>query len=107
MFNPHFTLTSLALVSSLGLAACSSTATPPSTSMPPPIDCGAQALTGKTGLPVIGSTAQDVRIGGEPIRAAGAVRVISPGMPVTQDYRPDRLNLEVDAANNLIRAACG
>ncbi|WP_417581689.1 I78 family peptidase inhibitor [Pelagibacterium sp.] len=96
----------LALASSLLLAACSSTTTPPSTSMPPPIDCGAQSLSGKIGQQVIGSTAQDVRIGGQPINSAGTVRVIRPGMPVTQDYRPDRLNLEVDASNTLLRASC-
>jgi starvation-inducible outer membrane lipoprotein len=99
-------LGSLALAASFALAACSSTTTPPSTSMPPPIDCGAQALAGKTGQSVIGSTAQDVRVGGEAINTAGTVRVITPGMAVTQDFRPDRLNLEVDAAGNLVRAYC-
>lgn len=96
----------LALATSIALAGCSSTTTPPDTSMPPPVDCGAQALSGMTGQPVIGSTAQDVRIGGQAINAAGTVRVITPGMAVTQDYRPDRLNLEVDAAGNLVRAYC-
>lgn len=100
------TLGGLALVATVALAGCSSTVTPPSTSMPPPIDCGAQALAGKTGQPVIGSTAQDVRVGGEAVNAAGTVRVITPGMAVTQDFRPDRLNLEVDASGNLVRAYC-
>ncbi|UYQ70465.1 I78 family peptidase inhibitor [Pelagibacterium flavum] len=100
------TLGGLALATSIALAGCSTTVTPPDTSMPPPVDCGAQALAGKTGESVIGSTAQDVRVGGEPINAPGTVRVITPGMAVTQDFRPDRLNLEVDAAGNLVRAYC-
>ncbi|HCO54703.1 MAG TPA: hypothetical protein DIT93_06760 [Pelagibacterium sp.] len=97
----------LALATSIILAGCSTTVTPPDTSMPPPLDCGAQALSGKIGQPVIGSTAQDVRIDGQAVNSAGTVRVIAPGMAVTQDFRPDRLNLEVDDSGNLVRAYCG
>lgn len=100
-------LAGLAFAAAVALAGCSSTATPPDTSMPPPIDCGADALAGMTGQSVVGSTAQDVRVGGLPIAVPGSIRVISPGQPVTQDYRPDRLNLEVDASGNLVRAYCG
>ena len=96
----------LAIAATLALAGCSSTATPPSTSMPPPVGCSEQALASKVGQPVIGSTAQDVRIGGEAIAVPGSLRVITPGMAVTQDYRPDRLNLEVDGTGNLVRAYC-
>lgn len=95
-----------ALASALAIAGCSSTANPPDTSMPPPVDCGAQALGSKTGQSVVGSTAQDVRVGGEAIAVPGDIRVITPGMAVTQDFRPDRLNLEVDASGNLVRAYC-
>ncbi|WP_421950331.1 I78 family peptidase inhibitor [Pelagibacterium sp.] len=106
ILKPSHALGGLAIAATLALAACSSTTTPPDTSMPPPVDCGAQALAGMTGQPVIGSTAQDVRVGGQAINAAGTVRVITPGMAVTQDFRPDRLNLEVDASGNLVRAYC-
>ncbi len=99
-------LAGFALVSALALAGCSSTTNPPDTSMPPPVDCGAQALSGKTGQSVVGSTAQDVRVGGESIAVPGSIRVITPGMAVTQDFRADRLNLEVDASGNLVRAYC-
>lgn len=99
-------LAGLALTAAVALAGCSSTTTPPDTSMPPPVDCGADALAGKTGQAVIGSTAQDVRVGGEAIAVPGTIRVIRPGQPVTMDFRHDRLNLEVNAAGNLVRAYC-
>ena len=35
------------------------------------------------------------------------VRVIAPGMAVTMDYSPARLNLETDAAGVISRAYCG
>ena len=35
------------------------------------------------------------------------VRVIRPGMVVTQDYRPDRINFEIDAAGRIARITCG
>lgn len=72
-----------------------------------PADCGADALKNKIGLPVTGSTAADVRVGGEPVPSKGIVRVIAPGQSVTQDYSDGRLNLETDAQGNLIRATCG
>ena len=39
--------------------------------------------------------------------AKGAVRVIKPGQPVTMDYRFDRLNVEVDERNAIVRITCG
>lgn len=38
---------------------------------------------------------------------AGTVRVIRPGMAVTMDYRPDRLNLELDRTGRIVRVFCG
>ena len=35
------------------------------------------------------------------------VRVIKPGMPVTMDFRSDRLNLELDNLNTIKAARCG
>lgn len=34
-------------------------------------------------------------------------RVIKPGQAVTMDFREDRLNIEVDAANNVTAVRCG
>lgn len=97
----------VALTAVIALSACSNTpAPPPDSSMPPPVDCGASALANRTGQEVTGTTAQDVRVGGEAVRSSGTVRVIGPGQAVTQDYRPDRLNLEVSAAGSLVRAYC-
>ena len=39
--------------------------------------------------------------------ATGAVRVIKPGQPVTMDFRGDRLNVEVDERNGIVRITCG
>ena len=35
------------------------------------------------------------------------IRVIRPDQPVTQDFRPDRLNVELDAEDNVTRIYCG
>lgn len=39
--------------------------------------------------------------------AAERVRVIRPGQPVTMDYSPERLNIELDAAGRIQRLSCG
>lgn len=39
--------------------------------------------------------------------ATGAVRVIEPGQAVTMDFRGDRLNVEVDESNAIVRITCG
>lgn len=41
--------------------------------------------------------------------AAGAatVRWLRPGQVVTMEFRDDRLNIELDAANRVVRARCG
>lgn len=38
---------------------------------------------------------------------AKAMRLIRPGQAVTMDYRPDRLNVELDASDSIVRIACG
>lgn len=35
------------------------------------------------------------------------VRVIRPGMAVTMDYLPDRLNIELDRTGRISRVSCG
>src|SRR3546814_5427836 len=39
--------------------------------------------------------------------ATGALRVIKPGQQVTMDFRADRLNVEVDDDNAIVRITCG
>lgn len=92
-----------ALVAGLALAGCTVSA---GGDTPPPADCGAAALAGKTGQPVTGQTAADLRVGGEPVQSQGHVRVLAPGQPATMDFRPDRLTIETDTSGNLVRAQC-
>lgn len=35
------------------------------------------------------------------------VRIIHPGQPVTMDYNPGRLNIQIDAAGIIARVSCG
>jgi hypothetical protein len=72
-----------------------------------PDDCGASLLQDRLGEPVTGSSAADAAVGGAPVRSKGEVRVIAPGQAVIQNYSESRLNLEVDAGGNLVRASCG
>lgn len=66
--------------------------------MPPEDACGASALQSLVGQPA--SVLQTMRF-------AGPVRIIRPGMAVTMDYRADRLNIEIDAGEQIIRVTCG
>jgi hypothetical protein len=43
----------------------------------------------------------------ERVLILGLVRVIRPGMVVTQDYRPERINFEIGADNRVARITCG
>jgi hypothetical protein len=38
---------------------------------------------------------------------AGLIRPIGPGQAVTRDFRPDRVNVEIDAKNTITRVSCG
>ncbi|MDO8883497.1 MAG: I78 family peptidase inhibitor [Pseudotabrizicola sp.] len=59
--------------------------------------CGADALQGLVGQPA--SVLQTMRFGQE-------TRIIRPDMAVTMDYRPDRLNIEIDRAERISRVHC-
>ncbi|MCC7633232.1 I78 family peptidase inhibitor [Stenotrophomonas rhizophila] len=103
----------LALGCALPLAACSqphkSTATP--TVSADPVAAGADAgarcdpekLTG-----LAGQTATEAVIK-KAVQDSGArhARVLKPGMAMTMDFREDRLSIEVDAQNRIVRANCG
>jgi hypothetical protein len=79
----------------LFLAGCQAEA-PPRVFDPTP-RCGADRLQG-----LIGQDAVVLRS----MRFDGPVRVIHPGMAVTMDYNPTRLNFEVDAAGVIRRVWC-
>jgi hypothetical protein len=82
----------------LGLAGCVSE--PVLT--PPPIDmtenCGAEALQNLVGKP---KSVLDTMTFAQP------VRVIGPGMAVTMDYNPQRLNINYDKKDIIISLTCG
>ena len=72
-------------------------------SSPPSGPCDAsraQSLIGRTGTGQIAADALS-RTG------AKSLRWIQPGQAVTMDFRPDRLNIELDAGNRILRITCG
>ena len=60
--------------------------------------CGATELAG-----LIGQDASAL----ERVLLLQRVRVIQPGMAVTMDYGPDRINFEIDTDNRIARIYCG
>ena len=97
--------TGATLVAVVALSGCTNTSAP-ATPLPAPADCGASELQGKIGEPVKGSTADDAEVGGVLVASKGDVRVIAPGQAVIQNFSEARLNLETDAAGNLVRVSC-
>ena len=100
----------LALGCALPLAACSQppkSSAPTSEPMAAGADsasrCDAEKLTG-----LVGQTASEAVIG-KAVKDSGArhARVLKPGMAMTMDFREDRLSIEVDEQNKIVRANCG
>jgi hypothetical protein len=82
-------------LSLLALTACIPVTEP----MPdPPATCGADGLQG-----LIGQSEAVLAT----MRFAQPIRIIRPGMAVTMDYNPNRLNIEVDGFGQIIRVSCG
>ncbi len=80
----------------LALAGCATTP-------PAPVACSATALTGyngKTATPDLLATLKSTS-------GARLVRTIDPGMMVTMDYRPDRLNVQLHEARRITALRCG
>lgn len=120
-------LSLVALVAALALGAC---ATPPGdaaaqaqaaqagndviapaptpTPAPAPADaatqCNADAAQSYIGQDASEATVAQAKAAAG---ATGALRVIKPGQPVTMDFRADRLNVEVDDGNAIVRISCG
>lgn len=66
---------------------------------PPAADaCGAGALQGLVGQP-------DTVL--QTMRFSQQVRVIRPGMAVTMDFSPERLNIQIDREGRISRVSCG
>lgn len=81
----------------LVLAACQLDPAPPAGFTPAPEACGTPDLQYLVGQPASVL---------ETMRFAGPVRIIRPGMAVTMDYRPDRLNIEIDGRERIARVFC-
>jgi hypothetical protein len=60
--------------------------------------CGASGFQG-----LIGQTGEIARL----IALDQPMRVIEPGMAVTMDYRPDRINFELDQEGRIATVRCG
>lgn len=95
------------------LAACAST--PPTSSEPAAVTGGNQPArpgTGKCNADAVqwaigqdNNQANFDRIWKE--SGAGLIRPISPNQAVTMDFREDRVNIHLDAANKITRISCG
>ena len=102
----------------VAVAGCAEPQIPPPVRMSPPtigsrpvvpgaaseIDsCGLGSIADLVGKAVTETTADDAR------KRSGArtVRVIRPGMMVTMDFRPDRLNIVVDDKGKVTDLRCG
>lgn len=80
----------------LVLAAC---AAPAAEDVPGPRACGASGLQHLIGQPEAALDALPP--------PDGPLRVIRPGMAVTMDFSPARLNIELDGAGRVARVFCG
>lgn len=97
----HFMVFSLA---SALLSGCASTpkeqAAAPVQDMQP--SCGAEQYAS-----YVGQFATDALIAQiTASRGDKPMRVVKPGMAVTMDYRPDRLNVQVDEDGKIVRFTC-
>jgi len=80
------------------LAACQPVAQPePMPEGPDQALCGADALQGLVGQPA--SVLQTMKFGQD-------TRIIRPDTAVTMDFRPDRLNIDIDRAERISRVYC-
>jgi hypothetical protein len=127
-FPRHLLFASLSTALALSLGACASSqddtapSAPPASALPAtpgtsapeapsataPGDASARC-NADAAQSFIGQDASDTTVGQAQAAAGatGAVRVIKPGQPVTMDYRADRLNVEVDDHNAIVRITCG
>ncbi|MGO4736504.1 I78 family peptidase inhibitor [Bosea sp. 2KB_26] len=89
----------LGAIAALALAACTAAGQP--SSAVPPSPCSPEGV--KRLAAQIGKSDAEV------LRATGAsiVRRLSPGSPMTMDYRRERVTIEVDGSGKILRAFCG
>lgn len=83
-----------ALFAAVTLSACVAAPTPPD----PETACGAAGFQG-----LVGQSGQIARL----LVLEAPIRVIPPNSAVTMDYRPERINFELDAADRITAVRCG
>lgn len=94
MYIPRFMI----LCMPLALMACVDPMLPPEGPFPIEAACGADQLQD-----LVGQRASRL----ETMRFAGPVRIIRPGMAVTMDYLPNRLNIYIDDFERIAEVKCG
>ncbi|MBB2494691.1 entry exclusion lipoprotein TrbK [Aquipseudomonas ullengensis] len=94
-------LPAAALLASALLAACASEPQAPETQGDG--TCNAEAVQNLTGKRITSELAEEARA------KAGAnfLRVTTPNQPVTLDYNSQRLNIDIDDGDSIIRLSCG
>ena len=93
-----------ALLAPLLLAACQAAGPPGGSARDPAVPTGAADTCGAAQhAALVGQDATAL----ERVLILGQVRVIRPGMAVTMDFRPERINFEIDEAGRVARIYCG
>ena len=95
-----------ALIPALALAGCAART--------PPVfvadnDAVAGGVCSNAGLDQFKGRTASVETGRDLQRVSGArlIRWVRPGMAVTMDFSPQRLTVQLDSANRIVRASCG
>lgn len=83
------------------LAGCTTTEAAPTATLP--AECAADKASALVGQPGTSDLAAEAM----KLSGARTVRWTAPGMAVTMDYRPDRLNIELDDKQMVARFTCG
>lgn len=89
-------------VALLALGACAKPAVPVAANEAPGVQCDANAVQA-----LVGRMAADVTAEAQQRSGARTVRSYRSGDAVTMDFRPDRLNVERDAAGKVVKFSCG
>lgn len=89
----------------LALGACTTTqqTAGDAAPMPSPGACETSALAALVGKPFSPALEAEAKARAK----VQAVRAIRPGMAVTMDFRPDRLNIDIDDKNVVTGFRCG
>lgn len=94
------------MMAALALIAggCARTEAPVAEATPtaPGTQCDANAAQSLVGRPADAAVAEAQRLSG-----ARTVRRYVTGSPLTMDFRPDRLNVETNAAGTIVKLGCG